>query len=460
MLPFEVVDPSFERCRSYVYEASGGQLIVVRGKALRGNRIRCLRSLTLGALKIKHARVLTFRYVGALLVVAGLLIAGQYTIQAALDRQEGDSRIVNTAGRQRMLSQRLCMLLLALDVDGPTGAAANLTELARVADEWQRGHDALRNGLNSETVQRLFAQLEDDHRAMLAAARQVIAGGDARSLSGIARLHQDSYLARMDDIVAAYEREARGRVLDLRRTELALLAVLLAVLALLGLFVFRPAVRGLRAYLAERDQAQQALLEVSDREEQRIAQDLHDGLSQHLVGTSYLVKSLRQELAGGPHEARIEEVGKLLAESIDQTRGLARSLYSHTLDADGLVAALRELAATTERVFGIACRVVAATDVEVPMPARGHLYRIVREAVLNAAKHAKATAIAIEVTRNTALTIVVRDDGVGLGASPVPGMGLRLMESRAKMTGATLDIAAGTPTGTIVSCTVPIGSAP
>ncbi len=393
-----------------------------------------------------------------MLVVAGLLLAGQYFVQSALDRQEGDGRVVNMAGRQRMLSQRLCMWLLALDVDGPAQVSANLAEVGRVADEWEQAHDALKRGLytnNSPAVQHLFAQLDADQRAMLDAART--AGVDAHEAAARARAHQQAYLETMDAIVAAYEREARERVLELRHTELALLVGLLLVLVLEGLFVFRPAVRGLDTYLAERDQAQQALLEVGDREERRLAQDLHDGLSQHLVGVSYLVKSLRQELADGPHQAKIEEVGALLAESIEQTRGLARRLYSHTLEAEGIVPALRELAAQTERLFGVECHVDApAGAVELAMPARGHVYRIVREAVLNAAKHAKATAIAIEIRRHAAsLAIAVRDDGVGIAPGAPAGMGLRLMESRAKMTGAILDVA-GSAKGTTVTCTVPM----
>ena len=401
--------------------------------------------------------MLTSRYVGALRLVAGLLVAGQYIVQLALDRQEGDARVVNTAGRQRMLSQRLCMWLLAVDVDGPTQVSANLAEVDRVAREWQAAHDALRRAGNSPAIEALFAQIDGDQRAMIAAARGAIATGGAGRFAADASAHQDAYLATMDAIVAAYEREARERVLGLRHTELALLAGLLAVLVLEGLFAFRPAVRGLRSYLVERDQAQQALVEVGDREQRRLAQELHDGLSQQLVGVSFLVKSLGQELGDGPHGKRADEIGALLASSLAEMRGLARRLYSHTLEVEGLIPALRELAAQTTRVSGVACHLEApAGRIDLAMPARDHVYRIACEAVLNAAKHAKATAIAIAVERTaTGVTIAVRDDGIGLAPGTTEGMGLRLMESRAKMTGAMLEIA-GRPGGTTVTCTVPI----
>ncbi|HUJ62557.1 MAG TPA: type IV pili methyl-accepting chemotaxis transducer N-terminal domain-containing protein, partial [Kofleriaceae bacterium] len=376
-------------------------------------------------------RAITFRYIGALLAVALLLVIGQITIQVALDHQQGDARIVNIAGRQRMLSQRLCVLLLA------PPDPARLAELAAVADEWEHSQRALRQGDNSDTVRALFAQIDGDHRAMLAAARGAIGDGGTGSHAAEALGHADAFLSGMDRIVASYEAEAHDRVVGLRRVELALLALVLVVLALEGVFVFRPAVRGLRAYLAERDDAQRALVSVGDREQERLAQDLHDGLSQHLVGVSFLVKSLAQR---EPHDERLDEIGALLAESIQQTRSLARSLHSHVLETEGLDVALRELAAHTERMFDVACT-VDAEPIELPVTLRGHLYRIVREAVVNAAKHAKASTIAIEVQREPRrVTLIVRDDGAGMPAGRGDGLGLHLMETRAKMIGASLAI--------------------
>ena len=416
-----------------------------------------------------RVRVLTFRYVGALSVVAGLLIAGQAIVQHALDHQEGDARVINLAGRQRMLGQRLCMLLLAVSVEGAGRAPATLDELSRVADDWERSQAALRAGrpepgraiANAAVIDELFAQIDPDHRAMLAAARAAptVPPGAPSLVHALAACgHQDAFLAGMDRIVAEYEREARDRVVGLRRVELALLVLVLIVLALEGAFVFRPAVTSLRAHLAALDVAQRALLQISDREQMRLAQDLHDGLSQHLVGIAFLLRSLRNELGAGRSADRVDEIDKLLGEAIDHARGLARGLHSHTLEAAGLAAALGELAVHTERVFGVACHVTyRAAGAEPPAQVRTHLHRIAREAVLNAAKHACATTIEIELARvDSQLTLVVRDDGVGIGARSPDGMGLHLMAYRAKMMGASLEIAAGERTGTTVTCKVPV----
>src|SRR5215831_5186705 len=90
-----------------------------------------------------RVRELTFRFVGALLVVAGLLVAGQTVIHQLLARQEGDARVINLAGRQRMLGQRLCTLVLALDIDTPEQARATRDELSRTAADWERTQSAL-----------------------------------------------------------------------------------------------------------------------------------------------------------------------------------------------------------------------------------------------------------------------------------------------------------------------------
>jgi signal transduction histidine kinase len=426
-----------------------------------------------------HGRVLTLRYVGALLTVAALLVAGQLLIQRALDLQEADSHVVNTAGRQRMLSQRLCVLLLALDRAGDTtqsggatqgGDATQRSELARVADEWQSSQESLARGRpetgikggNSPEIAALYAQIDGDHRAMLAAARAAIAGGPGGS--GAARIaldHQEAFLAGMDRIVDEYEREARTRVVRLRWIEISLLGLALAVLLLEGAFVFRPAVRHLGEYLAQRDLALQQVVTVSDREQQRLAQDLHDGLGQHLVGVAFLVKSLGRDAPEAQRE-KIAEIGRLIGEAVEQSRSLARDLYSQTLGAEGLAAALRELAAHTERVYGVSCRLALAADHGALREAvRGHLHRIAREAVLNAAKHARAKSIEIELAQGAShLTLSVRDDGVGIGARTGGGMGLHLMEYRAKMIGASLRVMAGEPRGTTVTCTIPLAEPP
>jgi signal transduction histidine kinase len=286
---------------------------------------------------------------------------------------------------------------------------------------------------------------------MLAAAHGALADGDPTVAARAAFAHQDAFLDGMDRIVAVYEREAEERVVRLRQAELVLLLIALVVLALEGAFVFRPAARALRDHLAQRDRAEAQLLQVSDREQKRLARDLHDGLGQHLVGVSYLLKALRQEGGMAAQRDRFDEINRLLTDAIEQTRSMARALHSHTLEMEGLVAALQGLALQTERVYGIACRVELAGEIERPR-AGLELYGIAREAIANAARHAHATAIDIVLTvRDDQVTLVVCDDGIGIGTSP-DGLGLHLMRHRARLIGAALEVSGGPSRGTVVTC--------
>jgi signal transduction histidine kinase len=376
---------------------------------------------------------------GALLIVGGLLVAGQLVIQLALDTQQGDARRINLAGRQRMLSQRLCMLMVAERAD----------EVVPVATEWETSQAALRRVEHPQSIEALFDHIDGDFRAILAAAR---GAGELRARAQTALAHQDEFLTGMNAIVAAYELDAHDRVVQLRRIELALLALALLVLVLEGVFVFRPALRSLAVHLAERTSAEQAILDAGERERKRIAEDIHDGIGQHLIGVAFLVKAL-------PATEQRDEIGGLLADAIDQIRDLARGLHSHTLEVDGLGAALRELARYTAKVFGIACN-VTSTAPEPPKAIAIHVHRIAGEAVLNAARHARPSAIEIELTGDaTSLRLEVRDDGVGMSAGGGDGLGLKLMEDRARMMGAELRVAPGDAAGTRLTCVIPLDGA-
>src|SRR5262249_49478808 len=130
----------------------------------------------------------------------------------------------------------------------------------------------------------------------------------------------------------------------------------------------------------------------------------------------------------------------------------------------GLVAAIDELAARATKLFNVTVRWDCEDDrLPVDEQSAGHVYRIVQEAVSNSVKHGKAKLVQIraEVGRGGGqeVHVTVTDDGVGLSAKTVaqPGIGLRIMQYRAKLIGAKLSVARAAPSGgTIVSCIVPV----
>ncbi|MER5649763.1 histidine kinase [Streptosporangium sp. NPDC002524] len=168
----------------------------------------------------------------------------------------------------------------------------------------------------------------------------------------------------------------------------------------------------LRRRIAELAESRAGVLAAVDSERRRIERDLHDGLQQRLVALSMLVGRARRgrsELLGQAHE----EAQQALAE----LREVAWRVYPSGLDSLGLANAL---AGVAER-SGVPVKVVCELPVRPPMAVETASYFVVSEAVTNAAKHARATTITVEVReRGTMVVVRVRDDGVG-GASAAGG---------------------------------------
>lgn len=200
-------------------------------------------------------RRLTSLYVLALSTVAVLSIGAQALIQRQLTNGESDSRVINVAGRQRMLSQRLAKAALRFGLDASDDKASVKSELAATLTDWSDSHQALQRGdpslglpgSPSQEVQKLFAEIEPHFGAMHAAAATLIdhASEPAAIKSCIELINRNeaAFLSGMDRLVSQYVVEAEQRINRLRRLELMILIGTLTVLLLEGLFIFRPAVR-------------------------------------------------------------------------------------------------------------------------------------------------------------------------------------------------------------------------
>ena len=210
--------------------------------------------------------------------------------------------------------------------------------------------------------------------------------------------------------------------------------------------------------ITELKRLEKEVLEASETEQRRIGQDLHDGLGQELTGLSFLTQNLRRRLAdGGRAEAAdADRIAGLIARTIDQTRELARGLSPVEWGSDGLAAALRNLARTVRATYGVPCTAECDSAARVEdHVAAVHLYRIAQEALTNAARHAGASAIRLRlVPQGSDVVLTVDDNGRGLSpdAPGGRGLGLRLMQYRARSIGATLAWRPAPGGGTMVQC--------
>lgn len=212
----------------------------------------------------------------------------------------------------------------------------------------------------------------------------------------------------------------------------------------------------------ELERAHREILAISEREQQRIGQDLHDGLAQHLMGVLCLCRVVAQKVEEGemPSTTETREIVNLLGDAIEQAKRLARGLCPIDTLPSGLATALRNLAQMITNVFQVRCIFECEGDIPVYDAEKAkHLYRIAQEAIQNSIRHGKAKEIRIALSRrNDEVSLIVRDNGVGVRAKkrkmPTEGMGLRIMEYRSRLMGGIFLFSAEKMKGAVVSCHV------
>ena len=212
----------------------------------------------------------------------------------------------------------------------------------------------------------------------------------------------------------------------------------------------------------ERQRLEREIVEISDREQARIGQEIHDGLCQQLVSLAFDANSLHRDLVrGGRAEVVVAaRIARYLDEAISEARQLARGLFPVRLEKEGLLSALGELAQATSARFGIDCSFECREPVAFHNVATAtHLFRIAQEAVNNAVKHSRAKSITIRLlAAEEVVALEVMDDGVGVReerARRASGMGLAIMNYRARSIGAHFRLSRGPTGGTSISCCIP-----
>lgn len=197
------------------------------------------------------------------------------------------------------------------------------------------------------------------------------------------------------------------------------------------------------------------IMDISERERQKFGLDLHDDLSPHLIGIQGLCTVLEANLG---EESSLQapmaaQINALIGDAIEKIRALARGLCPVQLVSRGLFTALDDLAARTAATSGkrVQFRGDEPFDLSDNIVAT-HLYFIAQEAVTNAVKHAGCDQIVIELkTEGQTVLLTIADNGRGLDKNDASnGIGLQIMEYRAKMSGATMRVATQKNHGTTI----------
>lgn len=204
------------------------------------------------------------------------------------------------------------------------------------------------------------------------------------------------------------------------------------------------------------------VIAASQRERNRIGQDLHDGLCSHLSGVLLLVKALQQKLESkSAREAQqLGVIRDLIKEGVEKAGQLARGLYPVHVIEQGLEAAIEELVVELQSSYRVSCFL----EYEKPPPwvdanRQTHIYYILREAAFNGARHGKASNIGLSLkNRDGCFTVAISDDGVGFQeALTRKGMGLHTMKYRAKAIGTELVVEADSGAGSTIKLSIDAG---
>ena len=197
------------------------------------------------------------------------------------------------------------------------------------------------------------------------------------------------------------------------------------------------------------------IVATADETRRRIERDLHDGTQQRLVSLALGFRAAAQTVPAelGELRTRLDQLTDGLAGALDELRELSHGIHPAILSEGGLMPALRTLA----RRSAVPVELDLGTDgVTIPDQIEVTAYYVVSEALANAAKHAQASSVRVEVqVEDHNLLLTVRDDGLG-GADPARGTGLVGLTDRIDAAGGTMTISSPPGRGTTLHAALPL----
>ncbi len=421
-------------------------------------------------LEKKVAESLTRFYVVALFVVAMLTLSGLFLIRKTISSLNHDGRVVNLAGRQRMLSQRLTKLAILKSQNIPSQDTASFQELLFL---WVSSHNQLSiSGLKiegktivwkSKKIDEMFLELKPVFTALQQGLEEIQGTGqyqvNDKEILNLILENETLYLSMMDKIVFQYDRESFARLKNLERIEWILDIMTILVLIAEGLLIFRPVVNATKRVVRMLTESEEnlkvanqklsassqelveaeknlqklrevqyqmqveedrirasALIEGQEEERKRFAMELHDGIGQMLTGLK-LQAERQQEMHFNDqkHRNRFDLLVNNIQEIIQTTRQISFNLMPSVLSDFGIQSALRVLCDQMRISSGL--DITFESSKVAPVLHRNievGLYRIAQEALTNAVKHAEATHIRLIFSYiNSKIIMIVSDDGIG-----------------------------------------------
>lgn len=419
---------------------------------------------------------LTRHYLVALFMVALLSLFGQMLIQRSLNESSNDSHVVNLAGRQRMLSQRLCKMAILLTNKKKFSEEAAFYEndFNETLNLWVKYHYGLKNGKldlekkyfvkNSKAIVELFNEIEPKFKVISINADSISKKNYTTVSSHFIikniLTNERDFLNIMDKIVFQYDFEAKQKVENVKRIEFILFGFTIITLVLEALLIFIPLVKYVQEVIFKIKESKNelqtknqqleetneqlvstqkdlvkateekfimlrkddntrstALIEGQEEERKRLARELHDGIGQMLTGLKLDSEKLKNlPFVNAKQRKSFEEHQKLIDETIEATRIISFNLMPSVLTDFGLSSAIRLLLERTAKGAEFKTSFNDLTEnITIPNKVENNLYRITQETLNNIIKHAKAKKVSITLSNEKGkfISLVVIDDGKG-----------------------------------------------
>jgi PAS domain S-box-containing protein len=265
---------------------------------------------------------LKVRYFFFIATIVLTLVATQFIVQYDLDQQSEDARLINVAGRQRMLSQRISKLILFFQYqtnDKTLPGYYNLDSLKSLANQWEKANHYLisQNAERgkSAAIELLLKQNTPRLEQILAASQNVLLNPDQAIIQqAIAVLTENElpYLTTMEQTVATYQQEAEAKLTYLKRIELILAIIAIGILLFQFIFIFYPTLKRLDNNNKVLTQLNEKLVEAnneltSSEEEIRANLDQINALQSHLEASEKQYRELVTEATDMIYE--LDETG-------------------------------------------------------------------------------------------------------------------------------------------------------
>jgi signal transduction histidine kinase len=196
------------------------------------------------------------------------------------------------------------------------------------------------------------------------------------------------------------------------------------------------------------------VLAAGDAARRRFERDLHEGTQQRLVSLHSQLCLLESEMPEGHLRERLVRVIRDLDETIDELLDISRGIYPKVLALGGIEPALKVLARRSSVPVDLHMTIDSRTGEQTDTA----IYHVVSEALTNAAKHARASRVKVDLeTTSSFVRLAVRDDGIG-GAESRRGSGLLGLRDRVQALGGRITISSPAGEGTTLLVTIPVSA--